>query len=346
MNYGTHARDLMLELARTAPASSSSSSSASSSTTLMMGAYQDEMVRCAIQDMQLHVQALNDQYQATKRFLAATTAINEDDIDASSKSKKSSNANAAAPISIRPSILLQNAAILRHKRALLTYHVIRLQRMIDIGYWRQQKQQDQQEEHQQPIISTLSSVGNGTMDNTSNNNNNNNNNISNINMNPYSNNSNNDADKRNSNTSNKRSSSSHHHHHHHMSFWSKLCPAERNVYQQYVSLIDEYTMSLGLSHDALRAYAGVPPTPADHVLVRVIQPPPKQQHHHHQQHDNNNNNNHNHGNHASAAPTLLASGQTVHLGTIGATHYLLWSDVEEMVRNGYLKVMEGEEMVR
>jgi len=114
MNYGRYGRELLLELKRGDAASTTLDSTRSGAPPLP--AYNDELVGNAIQDLRLHVQALQDQAQAAS------------DSGGSGKKKPS--------MQVRPSILLQNAAIQRNKRCLLAYHVGRLERLKPI-YWHQ-----------------------------------------------------------------------------------------------------------------------------------------------------------------------------------------------------------------
>lgn len=101
MNYGHHVRDLLLELKRSdGPADAEST----------LPAYNDVGVAAALQDFKLHVQALQDQVEAN-------------------------NDTDKPPTSVRPSILLQNAACQRNKRGLLAYHWARLQRIQELNYW-------------------------------------------------------------------------------------------------------------------------------------------------------------------------------------------------------------------
>ena len=107
MNYGHHGRDLLLELKRTR-ANDHKASSSSSSSMVVVPPYNDRLVRECLQDLQLHVQALQDQ------------------VDAQQGEKPSMN--------VRPSLVLQNAAIGRNKRCLLAYHKIRADRLM-AAYW-------------------------------------------------------------------------------------------------------------------------------------------------------------------------------------------------------------------
>jgi GINS complex subunit 1 len=100
MNYGNYGRDLLLELKR-------------SEETAELPAYNDATVTACLEDLALHVQALHD----------IVTAADDD----SSLQKVSQE--------VKPSLMLQEAAIRRNKRCLLTYHWLRLQRL--------QKQQQQ-----------------------------------------------------------------------------------------------------------------------------------------------------------------------------------------------------------
>ena len=101
MNYGHRGRDLLLELKRARANDHKSSAS-------VVPPYNDRLVRECLQDLQLHVQALQDQ------------------VDAQGGEKVSVN--------VRPSLVLQNAAIGRNKRCLLAYHKIRTDRLM-AAYW-------------------------------------------------------------------------------------------------------------------------------------------------------------------------------------------------------------------
>jgi hypothetical protein len=119
MNYGHHVRDLLLELQRGSV--SGGSSSFDSPSQRILPCYNDAGVEAALQDMKLHVQALEDQVQANN---------NNNNNDTTSHEKPS--------LAVRPSILLQNAACQRNKRGLLIYHWVRLQRIQEYYYWQSQ----------------------------------------------------------------------------------------------------------------------------------------------------------------------------------------------------------------
>ena len=106
MNYGHHVRDLLMELKRTDGMGPTIDAGRT------LPAYNDVSVQGALQDFKLHVQALTDQVEAN----------NTDD-------------NGKLPTSVRPSVLLQQAACRRNKRGLLAYQWIRLQRLQEIHYW-------------------------------------------------------------------------------------------------------------------------------------------------------------------------------------------------------------------
>ncbi|KAL7562366.1 hypothetical protein ACA910_016427 [Epithemia clementina (nom. ined.)] len=107
MKYGNYGRDLILELKRSQQQNQQPSSTEEPIT---LPAYNDRLVRNCLQDLQLHVQALQDQVEA----------------NASLTEKP--------PTAVRPSILLQKAAISRNKRCLLTYHQSRIS-TITRAYW-------------------------------------------------------------------------------------------------------------------------------------------------------------------------------------------------------------------
>lgn len=131
--YGHYGRDLLLELQRcrdvttSASLSSASGMGSSLSAASLLPAYQDELVANALQDVRLHVQALHDQHQAVvlQSQAAAATAANANGADAVSHKPS---------LAVRPSLLLQTAAIQRNKQCLLAYHVERVRRMSHL-YW-------------------------------------------------------------------------------------------------------------------------------------------------------------------------------------------------------------------
>lgn len=115
MNYGKFGRELLLELKRTDTAVATSGNDALNS----IPAYNDLLVSSALQDLRLHVQALNEQVEA-----------------ASKSSRDSDDGKPGKPsMEIRPSLMLQEAAIQRNKRCLLAYHLERLKRIQQVHYW-------------------------------------------------------------------------------------------------------------------------------------------------------------------------------------------------------------------
>lgn len=126
MNYGHRVRDLLLELKRSDDTGTAMDPAA-------IPAYNDILVRQALQDFSLHVQALQEQVEAAALANGDTS------------SKPS--------LSVRPSILLQNAACQRNKRGLLAYHWIRLQRIQELFYWQSHHHhQDESISHQSSRI--------------------------------------------------------------------------------------------------------------------------------------------------------------------------------------------------
>jgi GINS complex subunit 1 len=111
MNYAQHGRDLLLELKRSEAGGNSRSTSHGASS---LPPYNDRLVRAGLQDLALHVQALQDQADVH----AATSTVSGEKIS----------------MAMRPSVLLQNAAVRRHKRCLLAYHKIRADRLT-AAYW-------------------------------------------------------------------------------------------------------------------------------------------------------------------------------------------------------------------
>jgi hypothetical protein len=93
MNYGNHGRDLLLELSRSSAAGSSSASEPA------LTAYNDETVRNCLQDLKLHVQALQDQVEANSN---------------TQNNSQSGGSGGKPSVAVRPSSLLPNAAIQRN----------------------------------------------------------------------------------------------------------------------------------------------------------------------------------------------------------------------------------------
>jgi GINS complex subunit 1 len=209
---GISLRDLLLELKR---------SSGGNSTNYVLPAYNDALVQTCLDDLNDHLQDLEDQ----------VTAVQQQQTD-----KKS------APMSVRPSLLLKNAAIQRYKRGLLAYHQFRLNSIQD-QYWRQ---------------------GN-----------------------------NNAATNTNEN----------------------LSPLEQEFQQDYHKLVLHYGSDLDLDLHSLPA----PPLPQDRVQVRVVRDDV-----------------------FLGRSIALESGASVTFNK-GSTHYMLYSDVEEYLQQGYLELLEGEE---
>jgi hypothetical protein len=207
---GISLRDLLLELKR---------SSGGNSNNYVLPAYNDALVQTCLDDLNGHLQDLEDQ----------VTAIQQQ------TDKKS------APMSVRPSLLLKNAAIQRHKRGLLAYHQFRLNSIQD-QYWRQ---------------------GNNAAANTNEN----------------------------------------------------LSPLEQEFQQDYHKLVQQFGSDLDLDLHSLPA----PPLPQDRVQVRVVRDDV-----------------------FLGRSIALESGASV-IFTKGSTHYMLYSDVEEYLQQGYLELLEGEE---
>ena len=119
MNYGTYGRDLLLELKRTDTASTTTAASTSSSSNNSnpIPPYNDVLVGSALQDIKLHIQALNEQVEAATRSSANRTESGKPSME------------------VRPSLMLQEVAIQRNKRCLLAYHFHRIQRIQQYYYW-------------------------------------------------------------------------------------------------------------------------------------------------------------------------------------------------------------------
>ena len=108
---GHSVRDLLLELKRGAD------SSGANGNNYVLPAYNDVLVQVCLDEMNGHLQNLEDQVNAVTQ-------------------RRDDDNNNKTPMSVRPSLLLQNAAIQRHKRCLLTYHHARLSSIQDM-YWQQ-----------------------------------------------------------------------------------------------------------------------------------------------------------------------------------------------------------------
>jgi GINS complex subunit 1 len=212
MNYGQHGRDLLMELKR--------SEGNGLTEGVSLPAYNDKSVQSALQELTLHVQALNDQVESTREL----------------------SPDGKPPISVRPSILLQSAAIQRNKRCLLAYHQTRLDRIQQLYYWQSQEASEE-----------------------------------------------------------------------------SMCPPEIEFLRDYEKLVQSFQASTGVSWD-LRSQT-VPPQPSDRVQVRVVN-----------------------ADKFDGGPIVLESGVSVVL-TVGSTHYLLYSDVEEYLRSGDLELLPGEENI-
>jgi hypothetical protein len=126
MIYGHHVRDLLLELKRSEDGATSDSATSS---TAAVPSYNDAVVTLALQDFKLHEQALQDQVQAASTAAAAAAAA------AAAGSGSGSASSNKVSLEVRPSMLLHKAACERHKRGLLAYHTIRLQRIQELYYW-------------------------------------------------------------------------------------------------------------------------------------------------------------------------------------------------------------------
>jgi hypothetical protein len=100
MQYGQNVRELVQELKR-------------SEGGIDLPAYNDNAVQGAIQDFQLHEQALQDQ------VAVAMKPTTSDEVKRQ----------------LRPSLLLQKTACDRTKRGLLMYHMSRLDRIKELYYW-------------------------------------------------------------------------------------------------------------------------------------------------------------------------------------------------------------------
>lgn len=233
---GHSVRNLLLELKR----GSGGDATAADSKNYVLPAYNDVLVQTCLDEMNGHVQALEDQVNAVTR------QQQRDNESSSSSSDKPSN---KTPMSVRPSLLLQSAAIQRHKRCLLTYHQVRLNTIQDM-YWQQGGQQQ------------TNGGGGGSSNN------------------------------------------------------ENLSPLEQEFQQGYHKLVQTFGNATGLDLHSLPT----PPLPQDRVQVRVVRDDVF----------------------GDDGTIALESGASVTF-TKGSTHYLLFSDVEEYLHQGYLELLEGEE---
>lgn len=106
---GHSARNLLLELKR----GSGSDATSSDSKNYVLPAYNGVLVQTCLDELNGHIQDMEDQ-------VAAVTQ----------------QASGKPPLSVRPSLLLHQAAVQRHKRCLLTYHQVRLNSIQEM-YWQQ-----------------------------------------------------------------------------------------------------------------------------------------------------------------------------------------------------------------
>jgi hypothetical protein len=120
------------------------------------------------------------------------------------------------------------------------------------------------------------------------------------------------------------------------------CPAEEDFLRDYSSLVQQYTVALGLQPDDLRACGSSVPLPTDKVQVRVVVPPPGSFSYSSSAASGEGEGRNTATASRSCQGIVLDSGASV-VFSPGSTHFLLWDDVEEYVRLGYLQVLEGEE---
>jgi hypothetical protein len=231
MNYGHYGRDLLRELQRSSGAAGNTNNAASEPA---LTAYNDETVRNCLEDLKLHVQALQDQVQANSGTTASAPGSARRG-GSQSQSSQSPTASVAGSTStaaagtqkpsfaVRPSILLQTAAIQRNKRCLLTYHVARLERMKEHFYWKSVDPDEQ-------LLANAKNSANAS------------------------------SDKESNTTTNTSGGSSR----------KILCPAEEEWLTRYSAMVDRYTATTGLPPGTLVAHSNTPPVSSDRVLVRVV----------------------------------------------------------------------------
>jgi hypothetical protein len=120
MNYGTYGRDLLFELKRT---ETGGSGGGTNCTTTTIPPYNDTLVDNAIEELKLHVIALNEQVQAVTKSSSSTGE------------GTTTTTNGKPSMEVRPSLMLHEASIQRNKRCLLAYHHTRIQRIQQLHYW-------------------------------------------------------------------------------------------------------------------------------------------------------------------------------------------------------------------
>lgn len=123
---GRSGMELLLELKRGSDDGTTTTSSNKANITLP--AYNDVLVQTCIEELNSHLQNLEDQVQAVTSQSQSSQSSNSSPTGSSSKQKP--------PMSCRPAMLLENAIIQRLKRCLLTYHHVRMQ-TIQSNYWQQ-----------------------------------------------------------------------------------------------------------------------------------------------------------------------------------------------------------------
>jgi hypothetical protein len=239
MNYGHYGRDLLRELQRSSGAAGNTNNAASEPA---LTAYNDETVRNCLEDLKLHVQALQDQVQANSGGMAVTGSApgsarrgggsggSQSQSQSPTTGSTSTAATSTKPsFAVRPSILLQTAAIQRNKRCLLTYHVARLERMKEHFYWKSVDPDEQQQANAKNSQANASASSSSDKDSTT-------------------------------TTTNTSGGSSR----------KVLCPAEEEWLTQYSAMVDRYTATTGLPPGTLVAHSNTPPVSSDRVLVRVV----------------------------------------------------------------------------
>ena len=108
MNYGTKARDLLLEL----------------KSSDFLPTYNEENVRAALSEISHHTDELTDLVRAANRNNNATT----------NDGTTSSSTTSQIPIESRPSMILHDASIRRNKRCLLAYHAYRIDKLRNLRW--------------------------------------------------------------------------------------------------------------------------------------------------------------------------------------------------------------------
>lgn len=112
MNYGTKARDLLLEL----------------KSSDFLPTYNEENVRAALAEISHHTDELTDLVRAANRN------NNANDGTTNGSNNTTTTTTPQIPIESRPSMILHDASIRRNKRCLLAYHAYRIDKLRNLRW--------------------------------------------------------------------------------------------------------------------------------------------------------------------------------------------------------------------